>query len=929
MAELRSRRLVGRDPELAVLRTLACDLAAGQGQALWIEGEAGIGKSALGEALAAEVVGVGVPVVRAVAQELLQRFPLRPVTTALGITTKSKDRLHREIAELLTGGDDHVFDAGAAAVERILELVDRLCAGGPMMLAFEDLHWADALTVMLWERLAETVDQMPLLLVGTCRPPTQHSALQRLGAVVDAGPAVVVRPRPLDTGSVLDLATVLLGRAPDKALVAVLTDAGGNPLYVQELVAGWDPAAPEIRTASLTTAIARRLDLLAASTREVLRSAALLGEDFAVSQLAAVLDRRPTELVDTLGEALADGTLTVAGDRLAFRHELVRHVLEEQLAPPLRAGLHAQFARVLAASGACVDAVARHLLATSGALDRWAVEWLAALPEAALLTTPEPALELLDRALDSPGATGCLVPLGVRLAVVAFAIGRDEAADAAATATVAAEGADPEVRGRMLLYRLRVASRQGRTTHALEVAAAALDDPLVPAVWATRIRSRAAGVLTKVGRHDEARVAAVGALTAGMAIADPISVAYCRLVLAQNSKPEDTLEHLENALTGLGWDAESNDLRLLLLNNKLACLNNLGLAQAFRATAQESLIVAARIGAGRTGRLEWASAMGSFDFGDWDAVLAYLDAMPPVHDPRGSIVLHGLTALIAAHREDWDQVRHHVAAAEGNPLTAGDMRIVSGYLVAARAIRAEADGDLPRAVAALSVWLDPAIGFDAKERYMWLPDLVRLALAAGDGDTARAAVDAAEVDASTPMAMPRQGITAQLCRAMLDDDIPALRQAAQAAAQRGWPLLEAAGHEEAAVRLASSGDIAAAREALNDAARIYASLGATWDLRRADARLRTQGVRRGPRSLHRRSDAGWDALTPTEKRVAALVADGLSNPEIAAELYMSRRTAQTHVSRVLRKLSATSRIDLIRSVHRAGTPVRPGERTQP
>jgi DNA-binding CsgD family transcriptional regulator len=56
----------------------------------------------------------------------------------------------------------------------------------------------------------------------------------------------------------------------------------------------------------------------------------------------------------------------------------------------------------------------------------------------------------------------------------------------------------------------------------------------------------------------------------------------------------------------------------------------------------------------------------------------------------------------------------------------------------------------------------------------------------------------------------------------------------------------------------------------------------------------------------------WSALTPTEQRVAALVADGLSNPEIAAELYMSRRTAQTHVSRVLRKLDVASRLDLIR-----------------
>ncbi|MFC0554858.1 AAA family ATPase [Planotetraspora thailandica] len=920
MGGVRSQRLVGRERELAVLWSLADDLAAGKGRALWIEGEAGIGKSALCDALASEVAQAGIPVVRAVAQELLQPFPLRPVIQALSITTSSADPLRREIAELLSGGDDRVFDAGLAAAERTLELIDRHCAAGPMMLAFEDLHWADPPTAMLWERLAETVDQMPLLLVGSCRPYAQRPELQRLRDAVDFGAATVVRPQPLDMDDVLELAASLLGRAPDEALAAGLADTGGNPLYAQELVAGWNPEAPDARPGSLTAAITRRLALLGAPTREVLRSAALLGEEFAVPQLAAVIDRRPAELVDTLAEALADGTLIAVDDRLAFRHELVRSVLEEQLAPPLRAGLHAQFAAVLAGSGADVDVVARHLLAGGGTLDRWAVQWLAELPEAALLAAPGAALELLGRALRSPAAAGWLTPLGVRLAVVSFAVGQDDECEAAAAEVASAD--DPEVRGRMLLYRVRAASRQGRTAQALDVAAAAVNDPRIPALWSTRIRSRAAGVLAKEGRHTEAQAAAVRALSDATALADRIAVAYSRLVLAHTSGPEEALSHLEDGLTGLGWDAESNDLRMLLLNNKLACLNNLGRPEAFRAAVHESLIVGGRVGAGRIGRVETAAAMGSFDFGDWDEAMVHLDAMPPAQQPGVTMVRHGLTALIAAHREDWVQARHHIAAVAGLPITAGDVRILSGYLVAARAIRAEADGDLPGAVAELSVWLDPDMSYDAKERYMWLPDLVRLALAVADADTARAAADSADADASASSALPRQITAAELCRALLDDDVPAIRRTAEVAAQRGWLLLAAAAHEEAAVRLAATGDLsptgdlAAARETLNEAARIYASLGATWDLRRADARLRTHGIRRGPRSLHRRSATGWDALTPTEQRVASLVADGLSNPEIANELYMSRRTAQTHVSRVLRKLDVSSRMDLMRSVHR-------------
>lgn len=93
-------------------------------------------------------------------------------------------------------------------------------------------------------------------------------------------------------------------------------------------------------------------------------------------------------------------------------------------------------------------------------------------------------------------------------------------------------------------------------------------------------------------------------------------------------------------------------------------------------------------------------------------------------------------------------------------------------------------------------------------------------------------------------------------------------------------------------------------------ASVCTHLGATWDVRRADARLRAQGVRRGPRSLHRRPATGWSALTPAERRVADLVAAGRSNPDIAAELVISRRTVQTHVSHILRKLALTTRTDI-------------------
>jgi DNA-binding CsgD family transcriptional regulator len=97
---------------------------------------------------------------------------------------------------------------------------------------------------------------------------------------------------------------------------------------------------------------------------------------------------------------------------------------------------------------------------------------------------------------------------------------------------------------------------------------------------------------------------------------------------------------------------------------------------------------------------------------------------------------------------------------------------------------------------------------------------------------------------------------------------------------------------------------------------IYTGLGAHWDVRRAETRLRRLGIRRGQRGSRQRPSTGWAALTPTELTVARLVASGLSNPDIAARLFLSRRTVQSHVSHILRKLGAHTRVDITREVLR-------------
>jgi DNA-binding CsgD family transcriptional regulator len=106
---------------------------------------------------------------------------------------------------------------------------------------------------------------------------------------------------------------------------------------------------------------------------------------------------------------------------------------------------------------------------------------------------------------------------------------------------------------------------------------------------------------------------------------------------------------------------------------------------------------------------------------------------------------------------------------------------------------------------------------------------------------------------------------------------------------------------------------------LHEATGRYDGLQAAWDIRRADSRVRPFGIRRGVRGRRGpRTTSGWDALTPTEVRIAAMVAGGAATPEIARGMFLSRRTVQTHVSHILAKLGAKDRVDIVREALRQG-----------
>jgi DNA-binding CsgD family transcriptional regulator len=309
-----------------------------------------------------------------------------------------------------------------------------------------------------------------------------------------------------------------------------------------------------------------------------------------------------------------------------------------------------------------------------------------------------------------------------------------------------------------------------------------------------------------------------------------------------------------------------------------------------------------------------------FVTGRWDDALAELTSVagPLGHDVP--VRARGMIALIAGHRDDPELAAEHLAATQGQ---AAAVRCATrAYLLRARALAAERAGRRDEAVAILARCLDHRVGIATRHRYLLLPWLTRLTLVIGDTDTATAAARAAANDAQRE-SLPVQAAIAAHCAGLVAGDPTPVLAAAAYYQSAGRPFDRAEALEDTAVLLARRGDLPAARREFREAAGLYRELGALWDVRRVGTRLRGYRGRRARPGEQAKPARGWDALTPTERKVAYLVADGRSNPEIAAELFLSRNTVQTHVSHILAKLGARSRTEIIRQALRPPRP--PGQ----
>ncbi|MDQ2709144.1 MAG: LuxR C-terminal-related transcriptional regulator, partial [Actinomycetota bacterium] len=540
-------------------------------------------------------------------------------------------------------------------------------------------------------------------------------------------------------------------------------------------------------------------------------------------------------------------------------------------------------------------------------------------------TAPDVAAELLELAMELAGPADPQWPaLAADRAGALLWSGRWSDAERLAQASLDA-GADGSVAERMLLTRAHALVARGQPAEALVVATAGAAAALSGGVHAHALALAACSRLA-LGDRRQAVVTAERARREAADAGDGVAVCFALHVLI------------------LGYGLAGQFARAVALaeeSERLADSERSGAGHRFAAYVVRSgflihldrlaesnrVLTAGRLLAERLGDRQIlpfcnsARALVCFVAGDWPAADAELEIGIAAARAMGSGFLRGplnLRALLAVHRGDLAATREALIGAN-QAAGRGGVVPFSEFGALATALLREAEGRPDLAWSALMAGWDSATASGTMASLPALAvDYVRLALAHGDQRRARAALEAIDVLAdSHPDAYTLQG-TMLRCRGLLDNDVDALLAAVDVQRAGPRPLERALACGEAAAALARTGAHERAMVLLDEACAVLSALGARHDLMRVVTAARAAGLRPGRRP-GRLTETGVGALTPAERAVAELVAEGLTNPEIGKRLYVSRNTVRTHVSRVLSKLGCRSRAEIaVAMVRNAG-----------
>jgi DNA-binding CsgD family transcriptional regulator len=933
-----SATLLERDLELTELGDALQQAQLGRGQVVLIEAPAGLGKTSLLKAACRVAEERGFSCLRARATELERDFAygcirqvLEPVVAR--VSGPERDRLFEGAAalskplfapaELL----QQTFSANSAfAIQHGLYwLLNNITDESSVALTVDDVHWSDAESVRFFNYLAPRVDGLALAVLVTTRSGENESAdLARLAASPET---TVLRPRPLSTGATVRLCQDTLGTSVATEFAAACREAtGGNPFFLEALLyevreRGLSPdshGAAEvlgIGPAAVAEAVLLRLAERPAAATALVRAVAVIGDGAGVAEAARLAQLSEVEAAVAADLLVALGILKT-GERLEFAHPILRESVYADIGPHQRATEHAEAARILAAGGASEERIAAQIVEAEPAGDPERVRLLRRVAADALLRgAPAAAVAWLGRALQEP-------PAETEMAAVLFELGSAEvrvgAPEAVVHLTAASElTREPTLRGTSARLVALVLTWSGDSDGAVEALESAIEvvephDPelalLLEAELAAHAQEASLERRAPAARRLE-RYADLEGVTPGERLVQA-SLAFER-ARASESEPE-AAAHLERALAGgrlLGeQEVDVAGPFYVLLVGLLATdaldLADACLEQAIAAARDQASIPALAFVVEFRG---WVSLRrGALAEAEEDARTALeLLTTNDIQLGRAYALALLIEALIAEGQvEAAEQALRESGLGEEIPpgLATNDLLEARGLLYLARGKAREGLEDLIEFGKRDELWggANPlasrwrsrasrglaALGEGERARQLALDDLERArrwGSASGMGIALRAVGltegGASSMDRMREAAELLAGSPARLEHAKALTDLgAALRRANRRAEARGW-----------------------LQEGLDLARRCRA--GALAE--RARTELRAAG---GPSSEPEGS--GVEQLTVSERRVAELAAEGLSNPEIAQALFVTRKTVETHLGRTYRKLGISGRGEL-------------------